>query len=574
VIGPPAPPARFATLLDALAAAATGGDAYRFIDRDEREELVSHAELHRRARRLAGALADGGVQPGDRIALVLPTGPEFFVAFFGVLAAGAVPVPLYPPVRLGRLDEYHATTARMLERVGARLVLTDQRIVRLLGEPVARARPPLGARLIADLEASARREHEHRAEADALALIQFSSGTTVAPKPVALTHANLLAQCAALHALMPHTPTVRQRGVVWLPLYHDMGLVGSLLGVYHPGECSLLPPEAFLARPALWLRALSRHRGTISTAPSFAYALCADRIRDDELAGVDLSAWRFALNGAEPISTAVMERFCARFARWGFDPRAVVPVYGLSEATLAVSFTPPGHGLRTRRVGQRELVSVGVPIPGAAIEVRDDDGRALADGRVGRLFVRGPSVTQGYFDDEVATRAALTGGWLDTGDLGLVADGELYIAGRAKDIIIIRGVNHAPEEFEECLEGVVGLRPGCAVALPLPTAEGEALLLLAEARRGADEAALAEHIAARVAASTGVRPHQVLVLAPGTLPRTSSGKRRRAEALRRYLADELRPPAPVTPLRLAAALVRSRLALTRARLRQRVTASR
>ncbi|HXU74438.1 MAG TPA: AMP-binding protein [Polyangia bacterium] len=567
--GPPAPTPRFATLLDALAAAAAGDEAYRFIDRDEREQLLSHAELHRRARRFAASLAALGVAPGDRVALVLPTGPGFFVAFLGTLAAGAVPVPLYPPVRLGRLPEYHAATQRMLTRVGAVLVLSEPRVLALLGETVARARPRLGARIVAEVEAAARGEHEHAAAAGELALIQFSSGTTVAPKPVALTHANLLAQCAALYALMPHTPAVRQRGVVWLPLYHDMGLVASLLGLYYPGEVALLPPEAFLTRPALWLRALSRRRATISTAPSFAYALCADRIRDDELAGVDLSAWRFALNGAEPISTAVMERFCERFARYGFDPRAVVPVYGLSEATLAVSFTPPGRGLRALRVGQRDLVSVGVPIPGVAVEVRDEDGAAQRDGRLGRIFARGPSVTRGYFDDPAASRAVLAGGWLDTGDLGFVDGGELFIAGRAKDVIIIRGANHAPEEFEESLDGVPGLRAGCAVALPLATSEGEALLILAEEKPGARDETLAERIAARVAAYTGVRPRKVVVLAPGTLPRTSSGKRRRAEALRRYLGGELRPPAPVTPLRLVAAMIRSRWALVRARWRRR-----
>jgi fatty-acyl-CoA synthase len=569
--GPPAPRPRFATLLEALAAAATGGEGYCFVDRAEGEQRLAYAELRRRARRFADALATAGVAPGERVAIIVATGPEFFVAFFGALAAGAVPVPLYPPVRLGRLDEYHAATARMLERAGATLIVTEPRVRRLLGETVACARPRLGLRSIAELEAAAAGEHERSLDGDALALIQFSSGTTVAPKPVALTQRNLLAQCAALHALMPHTPAVRQRAVVWLPLYHDMGLVASLLGVYYPGDVVLLPPEAFLARPALWLRALSRHRGTISTAPNFAYALCADRIRDDELDGVDLSAWRFALNGAEPIATAVMRRFCRRFARHGFDPRAVTPVYGLSEATLAVTFPPLGRGLKVERRDGRELASVGAPLPGVALEIRGADGRPLAGGRVGRIFVRGPAVTRGYFLDPDATRAVLDGGWLDTGDLGFVSGGELYICGRAKDLIIIRGANHAPEAFEECLDGLPGLRPGCAVALPLPTAEGEALLVLAERTRGARDPTLAERIRACIVARTGVRPREVVVLEPGTLPRTSSGKRRRAEALRRHLAGELHPPAPVTPLRLAAAALRSRVALARARRARRAS---
>jgi acyl-CoA synthetase (AMP-forming)/AMP-acid ligase II len=267
---------------------------------------------------------------GERVAILLPTSPGFMDAFFGTLLAGAVPVPLYPPVRLGRLEEYHRATARMLEVTSAAVVLTDLKIKLLLGAAVEAARPRLGCKTVDEvsrgddaLSVSVRPE--------ALGLIQFSSGSTVDPKPVALTHAALMAQVAALEAASPLPPGALPVGVSWLPLYHDMGLIGCLLSaLYYPGNMVLIPPEAFLARPALWLRALSRHKGFISPAPNFAYGLCLKRVKDEELQGVDLSAWKHALNGAEPVSLETLRRFADRFERYGFSPSALRPVYGLS----------------------------------------------------------------------------------------------------------------------------------------------------------------------------------------------------------------------------------------------------
>jgi len=264
--------------------------------------------------------------------------------------------------------------------------------------------------------------------------------------------------------------------------------------------------------------------------------------------GVDLSSWRFALNGAEPVAPAVLRRFSERFARWGFDARALMPVYGLSEASLAVTFTPPGRGPHTIEHEQRELASVGAPLPGIDVDVRE-----------GRIFVRGPSVMKEYFGLGDATRAVLQEGWLDTGDLGFARDGELFVSGRAKEVIILRGANHSPQEFEDALDGVAGVRPGCSVALGLQGPEGEELLLLVEQSGEAD----AERISSRVTERTGIRPHRVELLEPGTLPRTSSGKLRRAEALRQFQAGELRPPDKVTLLRLAKEMARSALAKAR-----------
>lgn len=570
--GPPAIPSRHATLVHALAAAARSDVGVTFLDAREAEHPLPYREVHVRAARLAGRLARLGVRPGDRVALVLPTAPSFLDAFFGAMLAGAIPVPLYPPVRLGRLEEFHARTARLIERVGARLVLTDGRIRRLLGVAASRARPGLGCLTADDLPAAAPLEHAP-APAD-VAFIQYSSGTTVDPKPVALTHANVLANVAALESFFPEDGPVRQGGVSWLPLYHDMGLVGCLLlAVYHPGPLALIPPELFLARPAIWLRAISRARATISPAPSFAYGLCVKRVRDEELEGVDLSTWRYALNGAESIAPSVLEAFTSRFARAGLPPEALTPVYGLSEATLAVTFSEPRRPFRLERVdrsrlagegvvvaGDRPVVSVGTPLPGLTVEVRGEDGRELPEDRVGRIHVRGPSVSGGYFGGPPAGDP-----FLDTGDLGFVRGGELFVCGRAKDVVILRGANHAPQEFEDCLAGVAGLRAGCSVAIGVDRGDGEDLVVLAEIE-GAARPGLEDAVRAAIVERTAIRPAEVHLLAPGTLPRTSSGKLRRSEARRQLLAGELAPPDPAGVLRIAREVLRSTVALARSRM--------
>jgi acyl-CoA synthetase (AMP-forming)/AMP-acid ligase II len=479
------------------------------------------------------------------------------------------------------MAEYVSATARMLEVARAVLVVSGGGTRRLLGEAVARARPALGCCGAEEL-LEGRRGRPHAARPMDLALVQFSSGSTVDPKAVALTHAALVAQTDALVALV--RPTARDVLVSWLPLYHDMGLIGCLLGALsYPGPLVLIPPEHFLARPALWPRAVSRHRGSISAAPSFAYAYCADRITDGELDRCDLGSWRLALDGAEPVSAEVMRRFAGRFARWGFDPAALVPVYGLSEAALAVTFAAPGRPLAGRAVdaerlardgrvvpGAREVTAVGRPIPGVAVAVRDPRGRPLAEGRLGRIFVQGPSLMREYVGDAAATARALADGWLDTGDLGFVVGGELHVHGRAKDLVIVHGANHAPEEFEAALAGLPGLRPGGAVALGYaPEAgDGEGLLILAERGRAAagDDAALAARVGRAVRERTGLAPQAVHILAPGTLPRTSSGKLRRQEALRRFVAGALAPPRRVGAVRLAVAALRSQLGYARARL--------
>jgi acyl-CoA synthetase (AMP-forming)/AMP-acid ligase II len=581
--GPPPPPPRHRTLAHALRVAAGHPSGVTFVDLREREVRLPWGEVHGRAEQAAATLAALGVAPGDRVAIVLRTEPGFLDAFFGAWLAGAVPVPLYPPVRLGRMDEWIAATARMLEVAGATLVVSGGGTRRLLGPAIERARPPLGC-VDADVlgRGGARRLLSRSPDPDDLGLVQFSSGSTVDPKPVALTHAALAAQADLLIAAT--TPGPADALVSWLPLYHDMGLIGALLGAMsYPGPLVLVPPEHFLARPALWPRAIARHRGTISAAPSFAYAYVADRVSARDLEGQDLSSWRLALDGAEPVSAEAMRRFAARLAPYGFRREALVPVYGLAEAALAVTFSRPGRALAGRRVdparlaaegvaapGDLELVPVGGPVPGVEIAVRAADGAPAGEGRLGRIFVRGPSMMREYLGDPAATAAAIRDGWLDTGDLGFVADGELFVHGRAKDVIVVRGANRAPEEFEAALAGVPGIRPGCAVAVGVVPGDGqgEGLVLLAERPRNAREeddervkAAAREAVLGR----SGVAPREVVLLAPGSLPRTSSGKLRRQEALRRWQAGALGPPGALGALGLALLAAKGALAEWRAR---------
>jgi acyl-CoA synthetase (AMP-forming)/AMP-acid ligase II len=568
--------------LNALLDRAAGfpGTGLRLLDRRERPLWLEWQDIADRARGVAGALTGHGVVRGDRVALVFPTCAEFFDAFFGILLAGAVPVPLYPPVRLGRLDEYLDRTAAMLIAAGVRLVLADGSVRRLLGTAIERAGPSLGCRTLNQVGRGPYRSVV--VGPDDLGLVQFSSGTTVDPKPVALSHRALVAQTIRLNALWPQREGRTESGVSWLPLYHDMGLIGCVFpALERPAIVTLMPPEVFVARPAVWLRAIGRYGGTISPAPNFAYSLCVKKIKDAELDGVDLSCWRVAMSGAEPVAPDVLRAFRERFRGWGFKAEALTPVYGLSEAALAVTFSEIEAPFRSRRFNRDalaewgravadddgiELVSVGRPLPDFELEIRDRDDQPLGPALVGRVVVRGPSLMDGYLGRLRDTARVLRDGWLDTGDLGFTLDEELYLTGRAKEVLILRGRNHAPDEVEHAVDQVAGVRTGCTVAVSyLPEGgAGELLVLLVEVRPGGPPAqALVAEIKRVVRAAAGLQPDRVELLEPGTLPRTSSGKLRRLEALRRWRAGILDPPEPVTVLNVAGAMARSSLALAR-----------
>jgi fatty-acyl-CoA synthase len=541
-----------------MLAAARGDQGVGFWSGKGEPVLHRYTALAQRALEVAAGLRLAGVEPGDRVALVLSTSPEFYHAFFGCIFAGAVPCAMYPPVRLGRIAEWKERTAAQICAVQAVLVLTESRLLALLGEPVAAAAPPLGCCRVHGLGSGETAFDPAPVRPSDLAAIQFSSGSTGAPKPVALTHANIVGNAAAIIALLPGDIS-EHRGFSWLPLYHDMGLVGCLVvAVLAGGPLTLLPPERFVAKPSLWMEGVAMTGATISVAPNFAYALAAERTPDSVVAGLDLSRWRVALCGAEPVHKATLDAFVERFGPASFDTVALTPVYGLSEATLAVTFgaidqlatgvTFCRQALGEGRAVEEEtgvyLASVGSPLPGH--EVRIGDGPAsLPEGQVGAVWVRGVGVMAGYFGQPESTAEVLVDGWLNTGDLGFWWAGELTLCGRVKDLIIVRGRNVDPAGIEAVVDGVAGVRRGCVAAVPAtdPTAGTEAVGILLEAR--SMRPGLIDDVRRAVRGQVGLDPAFIDVLEKGTLPRTSSGKIRRSEALLRWQMDELSAPGRV-----------------------------
>jgi 1-acyl-sn-glycerol-3-phosphate acyltransferase len=524
---------------------------------DGTETTISYARLLGDAAALAGGLRERGVARGDTVALMLPTGADFLRSFQGILIAGAVPVPIYPPIRLDRLEEYAARQSAILADAGVRVLVTIARAAAVAGVLKA-AVPSLRAVVTAaDLMKTGASWPSPEGAGTDPAFIQYTSGSTGHPKGVLLTHDNLLANIRAITAALEARPD--DVGASWLPLYHDMGLIGSWLFCLHAGlPIAIQSPLAFLSRPERWLWAIHSHRATLSAAPNFAYELCVRKVPDSALAGLDLSSWRCALNGAEPVNPDTLERFARRFAPYGFRREALMPVYGLAENSVALCFPPVGRGPVARpvarepfeREGRAEaaaaedpsairFVSVGSPVPGHEVRILDDAGSDLPDRRVGRLVFRGPSMTSGYYRQPEATAAVmLPGGWMDSGDLAFRAEGEVHIAGRRKDLIIKAGRNLVPQEIEELAASVEGIRKGCVAAFGVDRAElgTESLVVVAETR--AVDAAERERIEAavvdRVAAALGIPPDVVCLVPPGAVPKTSSGKIRRSAARELY----------------------------------------
>ncbi|MBF94031.1 MAG: AMP-dependent synthetase [Myxococcales bacterium] len=531
-----------------------------------RHRKVTYHEMVGRASRVAGRLISLGLKPGDRMGIVLPTGPDFYDAFFGAVFAGVVPCAMYPPVRLGRIDEWKNRTSLMMTEAEVQIVLTDRRLLPLVSVPGQSAGVLHGVQTVEWCLKSDPVDPRLQSP-QSLAAVQFSSGSTGRPKPVALTHRNMVQNCQAIMSTFPRDVEVHS-GVSWLPLYHDMGLIGCLLtAIMAKGPLTLINPERFIARPISWLEALTESKATISVAPNFAFGLCAERIEEKQLAGLDLSSWSVALCGAEPVHPKTLTRFSERFASVGFRSTALTPVYGLAEATLGVTFAPLEQERRTIRVdplsleveGRVQLAedglplsSLGGPLPGTRIEIRNEHKEKVAPGQVGQVWIQGDGVMAGYLNQPDATAAVLQDGWLDTGDRGFIEGGELFLCGRAKDVIILRGRNHDPSVIEQGLDGVEGLRTGCwaAVSLPVEDGDSEALFLLVETR-GGDEETIVSGCQEAVQEHSGLAVAGVLLLESGTLPRTSSGKIRRSEARLRLLQGRLLPPKKMTALGIA-----------------------
>jgi fatty-acyl-CoA synthase len=559
-----APPESARTLSEVLwrRAAAEPDRPHVYMREDDgREHTLTYGDLAQAAQQVAAGLRERGIEPGGRVGIMLPTGADFLQSFQGILLARAVPVPIYPPVRLDRLDEYAVRQSAILANAKVGLLITIPKAVGV--GALLRSRVPTMRHVLSpdELKATAGASTP-QGTSDDLAFIQYTSGSTGQPKGVALSHDNLLANIRSIGAAID--VRADDVGASWLPLYHDMGLIGSwLFCLYHGVPIDIQSPLAFLSRPERWLWTIHRRRATLSPAPNFAYELCLRKVPDAALEGLDLSSWRCAFDGAEPVSPDTLERFAARFAPYGFRREALMPVYGLAENSVGLAVPPPGRGPRVDVVarepfatagravatspddaGALRFPSVGVAIPDHEIAIVGERGERLPERQVGRIIFRGPSMMKGYEGNAEATRAiTLADGFLDSGDLGYVADGELHVTGRIKDLIIKGGRNLVPQEIETAAASVEGIRKGCVAAFGVskPGAGTESVVVAAETRATDTEThdRLVAAVNERVADATGVPPDAVVLVPPGAIPKTSSGKIQRRETRRLYESGRL-----------------------------------
>jgi len=515
------------------------------------EELeIGYGSLRREAGHLAAGLVALGLKPGQTVAIMLPTSPEYFYCYYGVLVGGGVPVPIYPPARLSQIEEHVRRHAGILANARTRILVTVPE-----ARPVARlleAHVPGLERIVTPAELAADRAPvpAHAAVEADIAFIQYTSGSTGNPKGVVLTHANLLANIRAIGEAI----RVRHDDVFvsWLPLYHDMGLIAAWLSsLYFGCRLVVMSPLAFLARPERWLWAIHRHRGTLAAAPNFAYELCVKRIDDAALEGLDLSSWRLAANGAEPVVPETMERFIERFARYGFARGTLTAVYGLAECTVGVLCPVPGRGPLIDRVEREAFVregravpardddphplrfaACGPPLPGHEVRIADARGEPVGERIEGTLWFRGPSATSGYYRNPEETAKLVRGEWLDSGDRAYLAGGDIYLTGRVKDIIIRGGRNIYPHEVEDAVGSQPGIRRGCVAVFgsPDPKSGTERLVVLAETRVSgeAERTALRDAVNRVVADVLGEPADEIVLAPPHTVLKTSSGKLRRA----------------------------------------------
>jgi 1-acyl-sn-glycerol-3-phosphate acyltransferase len=517
---------------------------------------ISYAGLLQSAREIAGGLLAEGLQPGRCVAIMLPTSLDYLASFFGVLIAGGVPVPIYPPARLSQLEDHLRRHAGILNNALASVLITvpeAKTVVRLLKSQVAELR---SITTPAELRAGGGEIPRPALKSQDLAFLQYTSGSTGAPKGVMLTHANLLANIRVMGEAIRVDAT--DVFVSWLPLYHDMGLIGAWLGsLYYAFPLVLMSPLTFISRPHRWLQTIHRHRGTLSASPNFGYELCVKRIEDADIQGIDLSSWRFAFNGAESVSPQTVRNFTERFQPYGFRPETMAPVYGLAECSVGLAFPPLGRGPLIDRVRREDFVSsgeavpaeesdsealefvaCGQPLPRHQVRIVDPSGRELPERREGRLQFRGPSTTSGYYRNPEQTRRLFDGAWLDSGDLAYVAGGDIFLTSRVKDIIIRAGRNIYPYEVEEAVSELEGIRRGCVAVFGSTDSRSgtEKVVVLAETRETDTKALAMLEAEVRTVATDlmGTPPDDVVLAPPQSVLKTSSGKIRRAASRELY----------------------------------------
>jgi fatty-acyl-CoA synthase len=524
------------------------GRGFTFIGADRKRRSYSYEELWQEANRRAAHLHAMGLKKGDRVALVIAEGHEFVLTFFGATVAGVVPVPIFPRATFKAIDAYVDILAHIVEAAKARVLVTmagtkpfvDKLIERNVGlEKVVTCEEAFAG--------SAPSFTRPEIDPEDVCFLQFTSGSTSRPKGVVVKHKNLVANAQAFLGPSGLNRVDADVGVSWLPLFHDMGLIGFILGtIVCDIPVVILPTATFARMPRIWLDTIHEFRGTITYAPNFAYQLVSKRVKDSDLARLDLSCIRVAGCGAEPIRASALSEFAARLRPAGFDgDRTYLPSYGMAESTLAITFHDLGTPVVVDRVdpaamkqgraepsaaeGALEIVGCGKPFPGHELAIVNDAGEPLGERQVGEIKVRGPSVTEGYFENEEATNAVWKNGWLHTGDLGYIAGGNVFICGRKKDLLIINGANHYPQDIEWVIGDLEGVRRGNVVAFSVDRPAGEELVIVAEGN-SSDAARLTQAIVTAVGERFGLNPYRVEIVPVGTLPKTSSGKAQRSKA--------------------------------------------
>ncbi|MCI0417130.1 fatty acyl-AMP ligase [bacterium] len=527
----------------------------RFADATGAVKHYSYAELMNQAGRVANGLRMQGIQPGDPVILVMTNPQAAILAILGCMMLGCPPTPVYPPLNLQAVPGFLRFIKHVAERSTATMIIAEGQTYSFLGSISHQTKTVRNVLRFETLIADGCNDDSVDPE-NPVAFLQFTSGSTSDPKGVLVSHRGLAANLWMIRQAshMSESSSV----VTWLPVYHDMGLIGTVLNaITLPCDLVVLPPIVFLKKPRLWLELITEHHGTHTAAPNFAYGICARRISD--VSGLNLSSMTTFICGAEPVLPATMEKFVEHFQPAGLEAGALVPAYGLAEATLAVTFTPFLRGLKSDRVDLAALsesrfakpvngedshsvwiASCGEPMPGLSVRVATEDGAPLADREVGEVQVSGPSVTPGYIGDEHSTRNSRTSdGWLKTGDLGYFVNGELYVCGRSKDVIIIRGKKFHAHDLESIASEVPGIRTGNVVAFSSAKQNGEALVLIAETRKGNHDEPLGRNVRNRLSESIGISPDEVVIVPAGTLPKTSSGKLKRLETKRLFETGKL-----------------------------------
>jgi fatty-acyl-CoA synthase len=528
------------TLPEALDRAARSSEGYVFVTGGV-EVRRSYAEIRDASFRLARALREAGLKRGDLVALVINDAEPFLTALFGASIAGLVPASVAPPSVTGELSRYFELTARILRAAGARAVVTSAALVAGF-EGVRGSCPELTLILSRDdLDAPALAP-EALPRLDDIAFVQFTSGSTAAPKGIALSHRNLCANIDAINGPAGLATTSEDSGVSWLPLCHDMGLVGMALGpVYSSRPVVLLTPQAFIKRPSEWLKAISRYRATVSFAPNFAYDLAVRRTRDSELEGLDLARWRIAGCGAESIHAPTLSAFAGKFKGVGFRETSFFPCYGLAEHVLAATLPPRGRAPRVEQTALEggfegpSIIGCGRALPGHDVRVIREDGAEADEREIGEIVLAGPSVMLGYYGDAESTAGTIRNGWLRTGDLGYLSDGELFVCGRAKEIIIVNARKYHPQDLEWAIDDVTGVRRGRVVAFGASEqGKGDRVVMVVETNSAASSETLTEIIRRRISDAFGLYVDEVIPVPSGTIGRTTSGKVQRAAVKTQY----------------------------------------